>query len=171
MASPTSHSHRRPHRKREPALNLPLDQISFIILKAREYDVKEADSDPEEGSNPIDDGRAGVLAEGHDDPVGEELLGAINALNEEERIRLVALAWLGRGTYSKEEWKEAVETARSQHSRRAGEYLLGLPLLGDYLEDGLAMFDEGIVDDGDTREGLDDENQPLEVGRNKPSQQ
>ena len=35
----------------------------------------------------------------HDDPVREELLGAIRALNEDERIRLVALAWLGRGTY------------------------------------------------------------------------
>src|SRR5580698_5648222 len=100
--------------KAVPELGLPLDTVTFIIVKAREYDVKEADSDPDEGSNPIDDGQADVLAEGHDDPVGEELLGAINALNEEERIRLVALAWLGRGTYSKEEWKEAVETARNQ---------------------------------------------------------
>jgi hypothetical protein len=157
MAAPTPHSHRRPRRKREPALNLPLDRLGFIIVKAREYDVKEADSDPDEGSNPIDDGQADVLAEGHDDPVGEELLGAINALNEEERIRLVALAWLGRGTYSKEEWKEAVETARNQHSRRAGEYLLGLPLLGDYLEDGLAMFEEGIVDDDDARDDVEEQ--------------
>ena len=171
MASPTSHSHRRPYRKREPALNLPLDQLTFIILKAREYDVKEADSDPEEGYNPIDDGQADVLAEDHDDRVGEELLAAINALNEDERIRLVALAWLGRGTYSKEEWKEAVETARGEHSRRAGAYLLGLPLLGDYLEEGLAMFDEGIVDDAEARDGLDDENQPPGVGRDKLSRQ
>jgi hypothetical protein len=81
------------------------------------------------------------------------LLGAIRSLNDDERLRLVALAWLGRGTYSKEEWREAIATARSEHSRRAAEYLLTMPLLGDYLEDGLAQFDEGIVDDGDKREG------------------
>jgi len=171
MASVISHSQGRPRRKREPSLNLPLDQISFIILKAREYDVKEADTDPEEGSNPIDDGQTDVLADDHDDPVREELLGAIRALNEEERIRLVALVWLGRGTYSKEEWKEAIETAHTEHSRRAADYLLSLPLLGDYLEDGLAMFDEGIVDDSDTSEGVDSENEPLDHMRDKPVRQ
>src|SRR3954467_7905443 len=146
---------RRGRRNQEPALNLPLDKVSFIILKAREYDVKESDSDPDEGSNAIDDGQTDVLPDKQDAPVREELLAAIRSLNEDERIRLVALAWLGRGTYTKEEWREAVSTARTEHSRRTAEYLLGLPLLGDYLEDGLALFDEGIVDDADTREGVD----------------
>ena len=154
-----------------PALNLPLDKVGFIILKAREYDVKESDSDPDEGSNAIDDGQTDVLTDGHDDPVREELLGAIRALNEDERIKLVALAWLGRGTYDIDEWKEAIATARSEHSRRTAEYLLGLPLLGDYLEDGLAMFDEGIVDDADRTEGVDGENAPLGNMTDKPTRQ
>jgi hypothetical protein len=158
-------------KSREPSLNLPLDKVAFIILKAREYDVKEEGADPDTGSNPIDDGQTDVLTNKPDDPVREELLGAIRALNEDERLRLVALAWLGRGTYTKEEWREAVVTARSEHSRRAGEYLLGLPLLGDYLEDGLALFDEGIVDDSDTREGVDGENEPLDSMRDKSSRQ
>lgn len=172
MASLASSSpSRRGRRASEPALNLPLDKVSFIILKAREFDVKESDSDPNEGSNPIDDGQTDVLADGHDDPVREELMGAIRSLNDDERIRLVALAWLGRGTYSKEEWREAVTTARTEHSRRTAEYLHNLPLLGDYLEDGLAMFDEGIVDDSDTREGLDSEDEPLDGMRDKPPRQ
>jgi hypothetical protein len=166
-ASPAS----PPRKAREPSLNLPLDRLSFIIVKAREYDVKEEGADPETGSNPIDDGQTDVLTNKPDDPVREELLGAIRSLNEEERLRLVALAWLGRGTYSKEEWREAINTARSEHSRRTAEYLIGLPLLGDYLEDGLALFDEGIVDDSDTREGLDGENEPLDHMRDKPSRQ
>ena len=161
----------RPRRAREPALNLPLDRLGFIILKAREYDVKEGDSDPEEGSNAIDDGQTDILTDKADDPVREELLGAIRGLNDEERIRLVALAWLGRGTFELDEWKEALSTARSEHSRRTAEYLLGLPLLGDYLEDGLAMFDEGIVDDTDTREGLDAEDEPLGNTPDKPARQ
>jgi hypothetical protein len=161
MASVNIPSSGRSRRSREPALNLPLDKVSFIILKAREYDVKEGDTDPEEGSNAIDDGQADILTDNGDDPVREELLGAIRALNDEERIRLVALAWLGRGTFELDEWREALATARSEHSRRTAEYLLSMPLLGDYLEDGLAMFDEGIVGEGDTREGMDSEDQPM----------
>ena len=156
---------------RTPALNLPLDKVSFIILKAREYDVKESDGDPDEGSNAIDDGQTDVLMDKSDDPVREELLGAIRSLNDEERMRLVALAWLGRGTYDIDEWKEAIATAKLEHSRRTAEYLLGLPLLGDYLEDGLAMFDEGVVDDADTREGVDAENEPLGNMTDKPARQ
>jgi hypothetical protein len=154
-----------------PSLNLPLDKLGFIILKAREYDMKESDSDPDEGSNAIDDGQIDILTDNGDDPVREELLGAIRGLNDDERMRLVALAWLGRGTYTMEEWRDAVATARSEHSRRAAEYLLTLPLLGDYLEDGLAMFDEGIVDDSDRTEGVDSENEPLGNMTDKPARQ
>jgi hypothetical protein len=168
MASANMSSTGRPRRSREPVLNLPLDKVGFIILKAREYDVKEGDSDPEEGSNPTDDDQVDILTDNGGDPVREELLGAIRALNDEERIRLVALAWLGRGTFELSEWKEALSTARSEHSRRTAEYLLSLPLLGDYLEDGLAQFEEGIVDDADTREGLDAEEEPLGNVKDRP---
>jgi hypothetical protein len=146
---------------RAPHLDIPTDRLGFIILKAREYDVKEGDSDPDEGSNPTDDGNMDVLTDNGDDPVREELLGAIRELNDDERVQLVALAWLGRGTYDLSEWRTALETARSEHKKRTAEYLLGLPLLGDYLEDGLSMFGDGIVDNSDTREGLDSENEPL----------
>jgi hypothetical protein len=154
-----------------PSLDIPVDKIAFIILKAREYDVKESDSDPDEGSNPADDGQTDVLLDKSDDPVAEELLGAINSLNDEERARLVALAWLGRGTYDLGEWRDAIATAKSEHGKRTAQYLLGLPLLGDYLEDGLAMFDEGIVDDSDTRESLDGEDEPLGNTPDKPKRQ
>jgi hypothetical protein len=106
-----------------------------------------------------------------DDPVREELLGAIRELPEDERLQLVALAWLGRGTYDISEWKTALDTARSEHRKRTAEYLLGLPLLGDYLEDGLAMFDDGIVDDADEREGLDGEDEPLGNMEDRPKRQ
>ena len=67
-----------------------------------------------------------------DDPVREELMGAIRSLNDDERIRLVALAWLGRGTYDLDEWEEAVATARDEHKKRAAEYLLGLLPVGTH---------------------------------------
>jgi hypothetical protein len=144
-----------------PTLDIATDKLAFIIEKAREFDVKESDSDPDSGSNPSDDGNADILEDKADDPTREELAGAIHELNEDERAELVALAWLGRGTYDLEEWDEAVSTARSEHGRNAAKYLIGLPLLGDYLEDGMAMFDEGIVDQDDTTEGVNAENAPL----------
>ncbi len=170
MASVSSENAGKP-RKAPPALNLPLDRIAFIIVKAREYDVKEEDGDPDDSSNPADDGQTDVLTDKGDDPVREELLGAIRSLNDDERIKLVALAWLGRGTYDIDEWKEAIATAKTEHSRRTAEYLLNLPLLGDYLEDGLAMFDEGIVDVSDKTEGVDGENEPLANMKDKPARQ
>lgn len=154
-----------------PSLDLASDKVAFIILKAREFDVKEEDSDPDEGSNPVDDNNADVLEDTADDPVREELVGAIEGLDEDERAELIALAWLGRGTYDLEEWDEAVATARREHRKRGAEYLLSLPLLGDYLEDGLALFDEGIVDDSDKREDVDGENVPLGNMTDKPKRQ
>jgi len=143
-----------------PSLDISTDKLAFIIEKAREFDVKEGDADPDSGSNPTDDGDTDVLEDKNGDPTRQELTDAIRALNEDERAELIALAWLGRGTYDLGEWNEAVSTARSEHGRRAADYLLGLPLLSDYLEDGMALFDEGIVDDSDTQEGLNEEDEP-----------
>ena len=148
-------------RPESPSLDIAEDKLAFIIEKAREFDVKESDSDPDSGSNANDDGNADVLEDKLGDATREELAGAIRELNEDERAQLIALAWLGRGTYDIDEWSEAVSTAKSEHSRRAAEYLLGLPLLGDYLEDGMAAFDEGIVDDADDTEGVNAEDEPL----------
>jgi Protein of unknown function (DUF3775) len=144
-----------------PSLDISTDKLAFIIERAREFDVKEGDSDPDSGSNPSDDGDADILEDQPGDATREELSAAIRALNEDERAELIALAWLGRGTYDLEEWDEAISTARSEHGKRAAEYLIGLPLLGDYLEDGMALFDEGIVDESDTTEGLNEEDEPL----------
>jgi hypothetical protein len=130
-----------------PTLTIPSDKIGFIIVKAREFDEKVADSDPDEGSNPTDDGNADILEDKAGDGTREELAGAINALNEDEQIELVALAWLGRGTYDLSEWTDALVVARDEHNKRTAQYLLGLPMLGDYLEEGLAAFGISISDE------------------------
>ena len=132
-----------------PTLNIATDKVAFIIVKAREFDVKEADSDPDSGSNATDDDETDVLEDKPDDPVRQELVSYINGLNVDEQIELVALAWLGRGTYDIEEWREAIATAKSEHNKRTAQYLLGLPMLGDYLEEGLDAFGESISDENE----------------------
>jgi hypothetical protein len=58
----------------------------------------------------------------------------------------VALAWIGRGTFEAKESSEALRVAREEHNTRTAEYLTRLPLLGDYLAEGLAAFGESCVD-------------------------
>jgi len=139
-----------------PELGIAAEKVRFIIVKARQFDVKEADSDPDEGSDAIDDGMTDVLEDDpENDAVEQELREFINGLDEEEQTNLVALAWLGRGTYDIEDWQEALDTAKTEHNKRTAQYLLGLPLLGDYLAEGLEAFGESY--DDETDEEFDEE--------------
>ena len=55
-----------------------------------------------------------------------------------KQANLVAITWIGRGTYGPEDWEEALATARAEaHHPQTWRYLLGIPQLADYLEDGL----------------------------------
>ena len=132
-------------------LGIATDKVCFVIVKARQFDVKDGNADPNSGSDAIDDGFTDVVEDTPDDPVFRELTGFINGLDIEEQLNLVALAWVGRGTYDKSEWNEALTIARQEHNNRTAQYLLGLPLLGDYLEEGLSQFGRGCADDSDTR--------------------
>jgi len=125
-------------------LGINPDKVCQIIVKARAFDAKEGISDPDSGSNAADDGMTDVLEDLPDDVDATrlELLEFIRALDEDEQLNLVALAWVGRGTYEISEWREAMSVARNEHNKRTAEYLLKLPLLGDYLEEGLAAFGE-----------------------------
>jgi len=111
------------------------DQLCFIVVKAREFEVKEWPSLADDGSNPSDDKMVEVLEARRSDPVFAELQGFINGLDEDRQIDLVALAWIGRGDYTIDDWAEARGEAASAHNTRTAEYLLGMPLLSEFLED------------------------------------
>ncbi len=127
-------------------LAIPLEKLAYIIIKAREYDAEVPSTDPDAGSNPTDDADRDVLEETPDNPTYQELADAIDSLSELERIELLALVWLGRGDYSKAEWREALREAQQVHDNREMDYLVGTPLLADYLEEGLAQLGYSIED-------------------------
>jgi hypothetical protein len=130
--------------------NVPLDldreltvspeKVCFIVVKAREFDVKDVVTEPNPGSNPSDDGELSVLEDHADDPVLQELTSFIDALSEDEQIDLVALTWLGRDDYEASEWASVRDEAARAHNRRTSSYLLGMPLVADFLEEGLSML-------------------------------
>lgn len=70
----------------------------------------------------------------------DALVDFIDGLNADEQIELVVISWIGRGTFTVDEWDDAAETARNEHTKHTGEYLLGQPRLADYLEEGLSQL-------------------------------
>ncbi|HXY90081.1 MAG TPA: DUF3775 domain-containing protein [Xanthobacteraceae bacterium] len=123
-----------------PNLSISPDKVCFIIAKAREFDVKDVVTDPDDSSNPTDDAMLSVLEDHPDDPVFRELIAFIRTLNEDEQVDLVALAWLGRGDGTIEEWDDLRAEASRAHNKRTASYLLGMPLLPNHLEDALSQF-------------------------------
>ena len=123
-----------------PSLSISPEKVCFFILKAREFDVKDAVADPDSGSNASDDAMIAVLEDHADDPTQQELRSFIDALTEDEQVDLVALTWLGRGDGTIDEWDELRAEAARLHNNRTAAYLMGKPMLGDHLEEWLSQF-------------------------------
>ena len=129
-----------------PGLEISTDKIGFVIVKAREMAAKVAAWD--DGANSDHDAES-ILEDFSDDATQAEFKEFIRDLNEDEQVSLVALAWIGRGSFAPEELEEALTTARSEHTNRTADYLLGMPLLPDYLEEGLDRLGYSVEDTED----------------------
>ena len=123
-----------------PELTISPEKVSYIIVKARDFDAKDVVTDPDNSSNATDDGMLSILEDHKDDPVVQEISAAIFGMSEDEQVDLVTLAWLGRGDGTLEDWDELRAEAARAHNKRTAAYLLGMPLLPDHLEEGLAQF-------------------------------
>ena len=130
--------------KRIPDLAISAEKVAAIVARARQFDVKDVVTDPDSASNASDDAMLSVLEDHGDDPVRTELTAIIRGLNEDEQVDLVALAWLGRGDGDIDDWADLRAEASRAHNKRSAEYLLGMPLLGDLLEEGLAQFGHSL---------------------------
>ncbi|MDB5547863.1 MAG: hypothetical protein JWP21_1310 [Tardiphaga sp.] len=130
-----------------PELAISTDKVTFLIEKARQFDVKEEATDIDAGSNGADDNMIDVLQDDGTDPVVQEISGFIAALTEDEQIDLVALMRLGRGDGTIEEWSELRREAADGRNGRTASYLLGEPMLGDMLAEGLDAFGKTYADD------------------------
>ena len=128
-------------------LNLSTEQVCFIIAKARQFEVKDVPTISDPASNASDDRMVSVLEARAGDPVAQEIRAFVNALDEDQQIDLVALAWVGRGDYDVNEWKDARDQAAAAHNNRTADYLLGLPLLSEFLEDALTEAGRSCEDE------------------------
>ena len=124
-------------------LDISRDKVAHVIVRAREYDAKVAAWEETGG----EDGDAdSILEDLSDDATRQELETFIANMNEDEQASLVALTWIGRGSFAADEVAEAIETAKEEHINKTAHYLLGIPLLADYLEEGLEKLGFSIED-------------------------
>ncbi len=116
-------------------LDISPEKVAWIIVRAREFEAKvqpfnaDAETAGEEHS--------GILEDRHFNPTLRELAGFLHALNEDELANLVALTWIGRGTYEASQWQEVLQRAHNSSDVSPERYLLRTPMLAEYLEAGL----------------------------------
>jgi hypothetical protein len=107
-------------------LDINPETVRFIIERAHEFQMlgqSDGDESPEER-----------------DPAYAELKATIDDLEPDQQVSLVGLMWLGRGDYTLDEWARALEDAGENWNERTADYLIGTPLLADYLTEGLEQL-------------------------------
>ncbi|WP_198377508.1 DUF3775 domain-containing protein [Neoroseomonas rubea] len=123
-------------------LGISLESIAAIVDAARA--VQEGEESGAVARE--EDEEEGLDAEDEENMDEDALRAFIADLNEDEQASLIALAWIGRGDYSGEEWEEARTLAKERNIRDPAEYLLGIEMLGDMLEEGLAELGLSLED-------------------------
>jgi hypothetical protein len=130
----------------KPVLTLPVETAFFILTKAREFDSKVEETDPDSGSNPADDLGVDILESRRSDTVLTELTAAIARLNDDEQLDLITLIWIGRGDFTLDEWGEARQAARDIGRARTPRYVIEIPLVSDYLDEALTQLGYSLED-------------------------
>ena len=132
---------------------IDVDKIAFIIAKSREFEAQDAVHEEVGGDGlatadiqdeTFQENLTTSADEENDDATLDEVKAWIRSINDDDQCQIVALAWVGRGDFTTSDWNEAVKIATDEHNDRTAEYLLGMPLLPDYLEEGLSQFGLGI---------------------------
>jgi hypothetical protein len=126
-----------------PHLDLNPDIVRSVIDTVHEFhagdDVNLRGEDENEN---VDEDLLMQFAEDYsNDPYYEQLTSAINDLEPDQQVSLVALMWLGRGDYTVDEWDDVIKQAKEQWTDHTAQYLISTPLLSDYLAEGLEQFD------------------------------
>jgi hypothetical protein len=123
-------------------LGISLESVAAIVDAARAVQEGE-ESGAVAREEEIEEG----LDAEDDENMDEDALRAFIAeLNEDEQASLIALAWIGRGDYTGAEWDEARSLAKERNIRDPADYLLGIDMLGDMLEEGLSELGLSLED-------------------------
>ncbi len=124
-------------------LATPLDMICRLIVRGRELEAQVPANETDDSAEEPDDAddRFAVLEDETNTAVEAEIRVLLDDLADDQLAELLALAWVGRGTYDVSEWDEAIEEAADAGGDDPIDQLLDMPMLSAYLESALAAFD------------------------------
>ena len=122
-------------------IDLNRETIRFLIERVREFQTRDDIDFDDEPDVDEDDWSGEVAVNVATDPYYQELKTTIEDLEPDQQVTLVAVMWVGRGDYSLDEWDEALQFAEETWTENTAEYLVGTPLLADYLAEGLQQFE------------------------------
>lgn len=121
-------------------------RIEELVLRFNAVMAKEGTDISDLGGNASDDEVTVTLQETEGDLGRNEITQEIESMNDEQQDALVALFWIGRGDAGPETWEQTKALARQQHEGLVSRYLLGKPMVGEYLTAGLEKIREYGVD-------------------------
>ena len=122
-------------------LNVNPEIVCMLILKAKEFHAKEAVTFSEEiADSEYEYDWSQILADHKDDLTYIEIEKAIEDLEPDQQVDLLALMYVGRDDFSGEEWTLARLEAKNNLAPNLTGYLLSKPFIAGYLEEGLASL-------------------------------
>lgn len=123
-------------------LNTPLETICRLIIRARENEAQVPAIEADDEADPTDsDDEFASLEDESNEAVEEEMFALLDDLGDDQVQEVLALAFVGRGTYDASEWSDALEAAADPDQEDPVDQLMEMPTLAAYLDAGLAAFD------------------------------
>ena len=79
-------------------------------------------------------------------PDSVKLFDYVSGLNDDEKAALVAIMWVGRGSFEPEEFEDDKAEAQREATAPTENYLSGIPGLAEHLESGLDALGVDVTD-------------------------
>ena len=118
-------------------LKISKEKLAYVISCAKEYEENAGRWD-QVVQNSFNDNVISPMAEELHDPAANFFLSEIyETLDDTEKASLIALSMIGRGEVDAKDFNKAMSLALAEDADHAATYLLRIPMVADYLEDGL----------------------------------
>jgi hypothetical protein len=122
-------------------IELNRETVQFLIDKAREFHTRDDVTFDEEPEIDDDDWSQQVSTSFASDPYYQEIKTTVEDLEPDQQMTLVALMWVGRGDFSMDEWDDALKEAEENWNENTADYLIGTPMLSDYLAEAIDQLE------------------------------
>jgi hypothetical protein len=122
-------------------IELNRETVQFLIDRAREFHTRDDVTFDEEPEIDDDDWSQHVSTSFASDPYYQEIKTTVEDLEPDQQMTLVALMWVGRGDFSMDEWDDALKEAEENWNENTADYLIGTPMLSDYLAEAIDQLE------------------------------